>query len=122
MVSEFLKIYVETHRVTPIRSRRETASAKVLNGKFSHSAGMKAQRFLVVERKPTISGDQARVPVGGEILPVNSLQLFLANFWWILLLAIPVLMYFLTARYGIRTPRHFRQALRLVPVVARSLG
>ncbi|WP_455284339.1 hypothetical protein, partial [[Eubacterium] cellulosolvens] len=55
------------------------------------------QGFLSFERKPTVSGILNRdgQPVGGEILPVNSLQLFLANFWWIFLLAIPI-MYWLT--------------------------
>ncbi|WP_455286039.1 hypothetical protein [[Eubacterium] cellulosolvens] len=40
---------------------------------------------------PTVSGYEG--PVGGEILPVNRLQLLLANFWRILLLAISILMY-----------------------------
>lgn len=74
--------------------------------------------FLRFERKPTISGDHTE-PVGGEILPVNSLQLLLANFWWIFLLAIPILMYWLAAKYGIRIPPNFRQALRLVPLIVR---
>jgi hypothetical protein len=81
---------------------------------------MHARKLLVFERRPTVSGGR-QVPVGGEILPVNSLQLLLVNLWWVFLLAIPLLIYFLTARYGIRIPRHLRQALRLVPVVARSL-
>jgi len=55
-------------------------------------------------------------------LPVNSLQLLLANFWWIFLLAIPVLMYWLVAKYGARTPPRFRQALRLIPVIVRMVG
>ncbi|WP_455363646.1 hypothetical protein [[Eubacterium] cellulosolvens] len=78
------------------------------------------QKFLKFERKPTVSGYEA--PVGGEILPVNSLQLLLANFWWIFLLAIPILMYWLAAKYGIKMTPHFRHALRLVPVVVRMAG
>lgn len=43
--------------------------------KLSHSTGMNAlaQKFLAVERRPTISGEP--VTVGGEIAPENSLQL-----------------------------------------------
>jgi len=80
------------------------------------------QRFLRFERKPAVSGDHQEVPVGGEILPVNSLQLFLANFWWIFLLAIPILMYWLTAKYGVRIPPRLRLAFRLVPLVVRTVG
>jgi hypothetical protein len=80
-----------------------------------------ARKFLVFEREPAVSGAPNRVPVGGEILPVNSLQLLLVNLWWVFLLAIPLLIYFLTARYGVRLPRQLRQALRLVPIVVRSL-
>lgn len=84
------------------------------------------QRFLRFERKPTISGEpQGPVgggPVGGEILPVNSLQLLLANFWWIFLLVIPILMYWLTAKHGVRIPQRLRQALMLVPLVVRTAG
>ena len=85
---------------------------------------MKTHRpeFLRFERKPTISGDQIQPPVGGEILPVNSLQLLLVNFWWIFLLAIPILIYWLAAKYGVRTPPGFRQALRLLPVIVRMVG
>jgi hypothetical protein len=79
-----------------------------------------ARKFLVFERRPAVSGFVQK-PVGGEILPVNSLQLLLVNLWWVFLLAIPILLYFLTARYGVRIPRQLRQALRLVPVVVRSL-
>ena len=79
------------------------------------------QRFLRYERKPAVSGND-HVPVGGEILPVNSLQLFLANFWWIFLLAIPILMYWLTAKYGVRIPPRVRLAFRLVPLVVRTVG
>ena len=79
------------------------------------------QNFLRFERKPAVSGDH-QVPVGGEILPVNSLQLFLANFWWIFLLAIPILMYWLTAKYGVRIPPRLRLAFRLVPLVVRTIG
>ena len=78
------------------------------------------QSFLRFERKPAVSGE--RVPVGGEILPVNSLQLFLANFWWIFMLAIPIIMYWLTAKYGVRIPPRLRLAFRLVPLVVRSIG
>jgi hypothetical protein len=78
-------------------------------------------KVLTFERKPTISGD-AQGPVGGEILPVNSLQLFFANFWWIFLLAVPILMYWLLSRYGMRIPPSLRQALRLIPLVARTAG
>ena len=77
-------------------------------------------RVLTFERKPAMSGDH--VTVGGEILPVNSLQLFLANFWWIFLLAIPIVMYWLTAKYGVRIPPRLRLALRLVPLVVRTVG
>ena len=82
------------------------------------------QSFLRFERKPTVSGGprEPGVPVGGEILPVNSLQLFLANFWWIFLLAIPILMYWLTAKYGVRIPPRLRLAFRLVPLVVRIIG
>lgn len=80
------------------------------------------QRFLRFERKPTISGDHIQPPVGGEILPVNSLQLLLVNFWWIFLLAIPILMYWLLARYGVRIPPSLRLAFRLVPLVVRTIG
>jgi len=80
-----------------------------------------ARKLLVFERDPAVSGGSNPVPVGGEILPVNSLQLLLVNLWWIFLLAIPLLLYFLAAKYGMRIPRHLRQALRLVPVVVRSL-
>jgi len=84
-----------------------------------------ARKFLIFERRPTVSGQPTEPPgspVGGEILPVNSLQLLLTNLWWIFLFAIPLLIYFLTARYGLRIPRHLGQALRLVPIVVRSLG
>ena len=80
------------------------------------------ESFLRFERKPVVSGEDVGAPVGGEILPVNSLQLLLVNLWWIFLLAIPLLIYFLNARYGMRIPRHLRQALRLVPVVIRITG
>jgi hypothetical protein len=80
-----------------------------------------AQKFLLFERKPTVNL-QSTAPVGGEILPVNSLQLLLVNLWWIFLLAIPLLLYLLNARYGVRIPRHLRQALRLVPIVVRITG
>jgi hypothetical protein len=85
------------------------------------------QRFLRFERKPTISGfvndgDRIHAPVGGEILPVNNLQLLLVNFWWIFLLAIPILMYWLTAKYGVRIPPRLRLALTLVPLVVRTVG
>jgi hypothetical protein len=83
----------------------------------SHGHGL-----LTFERKPTPSGYIETHPVGGEILPVNSLQLLLANFWWIFLLGIPVLMYWLAAKYGVRTPPPFRQALRLVPVIVGMVG
>ena len=43
------------------------------------------------------------------LMPVNSLQLLLADFSWIFLLAIPVLIYRLAAKYGVRTPSRFRQ-------------
>ena len=79
------------------------------------------QSFLRFERKPAVSGE-VQAPVGGEILPVNSLQLFLANFWWIFLLAIPILMYWLTAKYGVRIPPRLRLAFRLVPLVVRTIG
>jgi hypothetical protein len=79
------------------------------------------QSFLRFERKPAVSGLQREPPVGGEILPVNSLQLFLANFWWIFLLAIPILMYWLTAKYGVRIPPRLRLAFRLVPMVVRII-
>jgi hypothetical protein len=76
------------------------------------------QRFLTFERKPTISGPLQRMPpVGGEILPVNSLQLLLANIWWVFLLAAPILLYWLLSRYGMRIPPRFRQALRLTPLI-----
>ena len=80
------------------------------------------QSFLRFERKPAVSGQPTEPPVGGEILPVNSLQLFLANFWWIFLLAIPILMYWLTAKYGVRIPPRLRLAFRLVPLVVRTIG
>jgi hypothetical protein len=80
------------------------------------------QRFLRFERKPVVSGEDVGAPVGGEILPVNSLQLFLANFWWIFLLAIPILMYWLTAKYGVRIPPRLRLVFRLVPLVIRTVG
>lgn len=83
------------------------------------------QGFLMFERKPTASGitDIDREgPVGGEILPVNGLQLFLANFWWIFLLAVPILMYWLMARYGVRIPPRVRLAFRLVPLAVRMIG
>jgi len=85
------------------------------------------QRFLRFERKPTISGfvndgDKIHGPVSGEILPVNNLQLLLVNFWWIFLLAIPILMYWLTAKYGVRIPPRLRLALTLVPLVIRTVG
>lgn len=76
------------------------------------------QRYLTFERKPTISGPLLpEPPVGGEILPVNSLQLLLANIWWIFLLAAPILVCWLLARYGTRIPPRFRQALRLIPLI-----
>jgi lipopolysaccharide export LptBFGC system permease protein LptF len=81
-----------------------------------------ARKFLAFKREPAVSGLPDRVPVGGEILPINSLQLLLANLWWIFLLAIPLVIYLLAARYGVRIPRHFRQALRLVPIVVLTLG
>jgi hypothetical protein len=82
-----------------------------------------ARKFLVLKRGPAVSGENpvGPAPVGGEVLPVNSLQLLLVNLWWVFLLAIPILIYFLTARYGARIPRHLRQALLLVPVIVRSL-
>jgi hypothetical protein len=79
------------------------------------------QSFLRFERKPTVCGTRTDAPVGGEILPVNSLQLLLANFWWIFLLAIPILLYWLTAKYGVRIPHRLRQALMLVPLVVRTV-
>jgi hypothetical protein len=79
-------------------------------------------KVLTFKRKPTVSGDEIQPPVGGEILPVNSLQLLLVNFWWIFLLAVPVLMYWLLSRYGMRIPPSLRQALRLIPLVARTAG
>jgi len=79
------------------------------------------QSFLRFERRPAVSGFR-EAPVGGEILPVNSLQLFLANSWWIFLLAIPILMYWLTAKYGARIPPRLRLAFRLVPLVVRTIG
>jgi len=79
------------------------------------------QKFLRFERKPVVSGDH-QAPVGGEILPVNSLQLFLANFWWIFLLAIPILMYWLTAKYGVRIPSRLRLVFRLVPLAIHTIG
>ena len=81
--------------------------------------------LLRFEHKPTISGEQQPIddhPVGGEILPVNSLRLFLVNFWWIFLLAVPILMYWLTARYGVRIPPRVRLAFKLVPLVIRIIG
>jgi hypothetical protein len=78
-------------------------------------------KVLTFERKPTVSGGQVR-PVGGEILPVNSLQLLLANFWWILLLAVPILLYWLLAKYGMRMPPALRRALRLIPLVGPTAG
>ena len=80
-----------------------------------------SRKFLLFERRPAVSGG-TQAPVGGEILPVNSLQLLLVNLWWIFLLAIPLLLYFFTAKYGVRIPRHLRQALRLVPIVVRITG
>ena len=82
------------------------------------------QSFLRFERKPTVSGIPHRLvgPVGGEILPVNSLHLLLANLWWIFLLAIPILMYWLAAKYGVRIPPRLRLAFRLVPLVVRTIG
>jgi len=78
------------------------------------------QRVLTFERKPAFSGPPTE-PVGGEILPVNSLQLLLANFWWIFLLTIPILLYWLTAKYGVRIPPRLRLAFRLVPLVVRII-
>ena len=82
--------------------------------------------LLRFERKPTISGYNNQPiddhPVGGEILPVNSLRLLLVNFWWIFLLAVPILMYWLTARYGVRIPPRVRLAFKLVPLVIRIIG
>jgi hypothetical protein len=97
---------------------------ELLNMGLGDSLIMKrlAREVLVFERKPTVSGPQVEAPVGGEILPINSLQLLLANLWWIFLLAIPLVIYLLAARYGVRIPRHFRQALRLVPIVVLTLG
>jgi hypothetical protein len=105
-------------------SIRQAANSEVLSSESFDCFGMKTQghALLKFERKPTASGFPVQHPVGGEILPVNSLQLLLANFWWIFLLAIPVLMYWLAAKYGVRTPPPFRQALRLVPVIVRMVG
>ena len=82
------------------------------------------QSFLRFERKPAVSGFNfgREPPVGGEILPVNSLQLLLANLWWIFLLAIPILMYWLAAKYGVRIPPRLRLAFRSVPLVVRIIG
>ncbi len=77
-------------------------------------------KVLTFERKPTVSGGNNAV--GGEILPINSLQLLLVNFWWIFLLAVPILLYWLLARHGIRIPPSLRQALRLIPLIARAAG
>ena len=111
------------HSRIPNSGSHSPATMKLLNTGFRDSLAMKpsARKLLVFERKPAVSG-QPQGPVGGEILPVNSLQLLLANLWWIFLLAIPLLMYFLTAKYGLRIPRPLRQALRLVPIVVRTLG
>jgi hypothetical protein len=106
----------------PFSESRDPVTMKLLNRKPCGSSAMKpyGRRFLVFERRPTVSGGR-EAPVGGEILPVNSLQLLLVNLWWIFLLAIPLLIYFLNARYGMRIPRHLRLALRLFPIVAHSL-
>jgi hypothetical protein len=101
---------------------RDPVTVKLLNTGSHESPIMKpyGRKFLLFERRPAVSGEP-QVPVGGEILPVNSLQLLLVNLWWVFLLAIPLVIYFLTARYGVRIPRQLRQALHLVPIVVRSL-
>ena len=105
------------------RGSQLALNKEALNAEFFHFGIMKpAGKFLIVQRKPTVSGVYSESPVGGEILPVNSLQLFLANFWWIFLLAIPLLVYLLAGKYGLRLPRPVRLALRLVPVFYRTLG
>jgi len=76
------------------------------------------RKFLIVEGKPEAGGYSNNPPVGGEILPVNTFQLFLVNLWWVFLLLIPLLMYFLTAKYGVGLPRRLRRALERVPVVS----
>jgi hypothetical protein len=81
-----------------------------------------ARKFLAFKREPAVSGLPDRVPVGGEILPINSLQLLLVNLWWIFLLAIPLLLYLLTAKYGVKIPRQLRQLLRVIPIAVRMMS
>ena len=99
-------------------------TVKLSNTKSRDSSAMKlhARKLLVFERGPAGCGTRNEVPVGGEILPVGSLQLLLVNLWWVFLLAIPLLLYLLTAKYGVRIPRQLRQALRVVPIVVRITG
>lgn len=107
------------------RGSQLALNKEALNAEFFHFGIMKpAGKFLIVQRKPTVSGanNGNPHPVGGEVLPVNSLQLLLANFWWIFLLAVPLLVYLLAGKYGLRLPRPVRLALRLVPVFYRTLG
>jgi hypothetical protein len=37
-------------------------------------------------------------------------------------LAVPILMYWLAAKYGVRIPQRVRLAFRLVPLVVRTIG
>ena len=105
------------------RGSQLALNKEALNSELFHFGIMKsAGKFLIVQRKPTVSGGHNEGPVGGEVLPVNSLQLLLTNFWWIFLLAVPLLVYLLAGKYGLRLPRPVRLALRLVPVFYRTLG
>ena len=109
------------------RGSQLALNKEALNSELFHFGIMKpAGKVLIVQRKPIVGGfnneNPEPHPVGGEVLPVNSLQLLLANFWWIFLLAVPLLVYLLAGKYGLRLPRPVRLALRLVPVFYRTLG
>ena len=57
--------------------------------------------------------DYERV-VGGQLLPTDVLQIVVANLWWIFIVAAPIAIYFLMAKYNTRIPRPLARALRLL--------
>ncbi len=79
---------------------------------------MDYRRVMIMERKPTPSGESKKI-VGGEVFPASFLELTFANVLWILLLVVPIALVYVFARRGRSLPPSVGTLLRLVPVAAR---
>ena len=80
------------------------------------------KNLLIFERKPTATGFKKRLDsVGGELLPLNMLNLVSQNIIWILLFILPVLLTYILAKRGVQTPSPVRWLLRLIPLVTHTI-